>query len=142
MADIVELRNLSDDEVRGLLDDAREELFNLRFQKAAGSLENSIRVRTVRREIAQLNEVLGKRAWAIEELAGHADVAPALADKEWTGTAKFDYEQTGWTVTIEDADGNELASGLVDLNLKRRRTRRARNNIAPVQKVVGVEVAG
>ena len=142
MADIVELRNLSDDEVRGLLEDAREELFNLRFQKAAGSLENTIRVRTVRREIAQLNEVLGKRAWAVEELATHADVAPALAGKEWEGSAKFDYEQTGWSVTINDADGNELASGLVDLNLKRRRTRRARNNIAPIQKVVEFEVAG
>ena len=142
MADIVELRNLSNDEVRGLLEDAREELFNLRFQKAAGSLENTIRVRAVRREIAQLNEVLGKRAWAIEELSSHASVASALDGKDWTGVARFDYEQAGWIVTLSDADENELASGLVDLNQKRRRTRRERDNVAPVQKVVEYEVAG
>ena len=142
MADIVELRNMDNEEIRGLLEDAREELFNLRFQKAAGSLENNIRVRTVRREIAQLNEVLGKRNWAIEELSSHAEVAPKLDGKDWTGAAKFDYEQSGWVVTLSDADGNELASGLVDLNQKRRRTRRARNSIAPVQKVVNYEVAG
>jgi len=142
MADIVELRNMGDDEILSLLDDAREELFNLRFQKAAGSLENTIRVRTVRREIAQLNEVMGKRSWAVEELSSHAAVAPKLDGKEWTGAAKFDYEQSAWLVTLSDADGNELASGLVDLNMKRRSTRRQRENVAPVQKVVSYEVAG
>ncbi len=142
MADIVELRNLSNEEIETLLDEMREEMFNLRFQKAAGSLENTVRLRTVRREIAQLNEVLGKRAWAVDELASHADVAPLLNDKEWAGAAKFDYEQAGWVVTLSDEDGNELASGLVDLNMKRRSTRRQRENVAPVQKVIEFEVAG
>ncbi len=49
--DIVEL---GDEELSQRLKQSREELFNLRFQHAAGQLENTSRLRQVRQDIARL----------------------------------------------------------------------------------------
>lgn len=57
-----ELRDLSDDELRGKLRELQEELFNLRFQLATGQIENVGRIRTVRRDIARLKTVQQQRA--------------------------------------------------------------------------------
>jgi large subunit ribosomal protein L29 len=57
-----ELRNLSDEELRGKLGELQEELFNLRFQLATGQIENVGRIRTVRRDIARLKTVQHQRA--------------------------------------------------------------------------------
>ncbi len=140
MANIVELREMGEKELQDMLESAREELFNLRFQKATGSLENTARLGHVRREIARLSEILQKRTWAVAEIAKQPAVAAALQGKAWTGSARYDYEQGVWLVTIVDEGGVELASGKVDLNKKRRRTRRQRENIPPVQKVISYEV--
>jgi large subunit ribosomal protein L29 len=59
-----ELRELSDDELRGKLQELQEELFNLRFQLATGQIENVGRIRTVRRDIARLKTVQQQRALA------------------------------------------------------------------------------
>lgn len=59
-----ELRELSDDELRGRLQELQEELFNLRFQLATGQIENVGRIRTVRRDIARLKTVQQQRALA------------------------------------------------------------------------------
>ena len=59
-----ELRNLSDEELRGKLRELQEELFNLRFQLATGQIENVGRIRTVRRDIARLKTVQQQRVLA------------------------------------------------------------------------------
>ena len=59
-----ELRELSDDELRGKLRELPEELFNLRFQLATGQIENVGRIRTVRRDIARLKTVQQQSALA------------------------------------------------------------------------------
>jgi large subunit ribosomal protein L29 len=41
-----------------------KEIFNLRFQRASGQLENTARVRQVRRDIARITTILGERARA------------------------------------------------------------------------------
>ncbi len=56
-----EMRNLSEREVAGRLDEAYRELFNLRFQYATGQLKNTARLREVRREIARFRTVLRER---------------------------------------------------------------------------------
>mgnify|MGYP005840627071 CR=1 FL=1 len=56
-----ELRAQSDDQLGERLLDLKKEQFNLRFQKATGQLENTRRVREVRREIARLLTILGER---------------------------------------------------------------------------------
>ncbi|MEJ2751222.1 MAG: 50S ribosomal protein L29, partial [Chloroflexota bacterium] len=47
MANIVEIREMSDDKLTQKIEDAREELFNLRFQKAFAQLDNHARLKKV-----------------------------------------------------------------------------------------------
>ena len=61
-----ELRDLSAEELEGRLHDARQELFNLRFQSATGALENSARLRTTKREIARILTVRHEREASLE----------------------------------------------------------------------------
>jgi large subunit ribosomal protein L29 len=56
-----DLRTRSDDELSEQVNNLGKEIFNLRFQRASGQLENTARVRQVRREIARINTVLGER---------------------------------------------------------------------------------
>jgi large subunit ribosomal protein L29 len=56
-----ELRELHDDELETRLREAKEELFNLRFQMATGQLDNNRRLRTVRRDIARIYTILHER---------------------------------------------------------------------------------
>jgi large subunit ribosomal protein L29 len=57
----MELRTKTPDELIGLLTDLKKEQFNLRFQKSSGQLENTARVRVVRREIAKISTVLTEK---------------------------------------------------------------------------------
>ena len=54
-----ELRGKTPDQLKEQLLDLKKEQFNLRFQKATGQLENTSRVREVRRDIARIKTVLG-----------------------------------------------------------------------------------
>jgi large subunit ribosomal protein L29 len=56
-----ELRLKTDDELAAELDLLGKERFNLRFQRASGQLENTARVRQVRRDIARILTILGER---------------------------------------------------------------------------------
>jgi large subunit ribosomal protein L29 len=76
-----ELRELNDTELEHRLGEAKEELFNLRFQSATGQLESHGRLRAVRKEIARIYTVLRER-----ELGIIIDVEDDSADVE--GSAK------------------------------------------------------
>lgn len=121
MAHIVELREMSDEQLEERLENAREEMFNLRFQKASAALEDTSRIRTVRREVAQLKEVLHKRQLAIEAAARQPEIATVLDGSKWNANARYDYERSGFEVTFFDGAGNEIATAMVDLNQKRRK---------------------
>jgi large subunit ribosomal protein L29 len=56
-----ELRELTDDELVLRLREAKEELFNLRFQMATGQMDNNRRLRTVRHDIARIYTVMRER---------------------------------------------------------------------------------
>ena len=56
-----DVRTRTDDELTEQLDTLGRESFNLRFQRANGQLENTSRVRQVRRDIARIKTVLGER---------------------------------------------------------------------------------
>ncbi len=56
-----ELRTKSEDELKDSLFGLRKEAFNLRFQRASGQLENTARIREVRRDIARIKTVLHQR---------------------------------------------------------------------------------
>jgi len=59
-----DIRGKSPDELKDTLLDLRKERFNLRFQKASGQLENTARVRQVRRDIARIKAILRDKAQA------------------------------------------------------------------------------
>ena len=54
----IELRELDAAELAEKLDEAKEELFNLRFQLATNQLDNTARLRQVRREVARISTVV------------------------------------------------------------------------------------
>jgi large subunit ribosomal protein L29 len=56
-----ELRDVREAELDVRLNDARKELFNLRFQHATGALENAARVRQVKRDIARILTIQNER---------------------------------------------------------------------------------
>ncbi len=56
-----EIRDRSDDELRKGLGDLEEQLFKLRFQKSTGQIENPIKIREVRKDIARVLTVMGER---------------------------------------------------------------------------------
>ena len=56
-----DIRAHSDDELSDQVDTLGKELFNLRFQRASGQLENTTRVRQARREIARIKTIQGER---------------------------------------------------------------------------------
>jgi large subunit ribosomal protein L29 len=55
------LRDASDSELLDKLADAKEELFNLRFQHVTGQLDNSARLGAVRKQVARINTELRER---------------------------------------------------------------------------------
>jgi large subunit ribosomal protein L29 len=56
-----ELRDLPLEELSARLESAKEELFNLRFQLATGQLDNPMRIKEVRHEIARIMTLLTQR---------------------------------------------------------------------------------
>lgn len=58
---IEDVRAKSEDELKEQLLDLRKEAFNLRFQVASGQLENTARVRAVRRDIGRIKTILNER---------------------------------------------------------------------------------
>jgi large subunit ribosomal protein L29 len=59
-----ELRALSDADLQKRLNDSRQELFNLRFQLATRKLENTARIRVVRKDVARILQIMGQRRQA------------------------------------------------------------------------------
>jgi len=62
-----EIRELSNEEIIARLNDARQELMNLRFQLAIGGLTDHTRLRHTRRTIARLQTVLKEREMAADQ---------------------------------------------------------------------------
>ncbi|HDG5592294.1 TPA: 50S ribosomal protein L29 [Staphylococcus aureus] len=56
-----EIRDLTTSEIEEQIKSSKEELFNLRFQLATGQLEETARIRTVRKTIARLKTVARER---------------------------------------------------------------------------------
>ena len=64
---IKEVREKSSDDLKKTLDDYKVELFDLRFQRATGSIENPMRIRELRKSIARIMTVLKERESEVKE---------------------------------------------------------------------------
>jgi large subunit ribosomal protein L29 len=77
-----ELRDTAEEELLTKLKEAKEELFNLRFQAATGQLENHGRLRAVRKDIARIYTVMRERELGITYEAADADTSESAVDTE------------------------------------------------------------
>jgi large subunit ribosomal protein L29 len=62
-----EFRELNDEALAGKLREAKEELFNLRFQQATGQLENHGRMKSVKSDIARIYTIQRERELGITD---------------------------------------------------------------------------
>jgi large subunit ribosomal protein L29 len=109
-----DLRELPDEDLLERVESLKEELFNLRFQFATGQLDNPMRIRTVRHDIARLLTVLRQRGTEheLEEALARADEqalaesreAQARGEKKGTSLADAAHEAR---VEAEAASGAE-----------------------------------
>ena len=72
-----ELDEFNDIDLESKLRDAKEELFNLRFQAATGQLESHGRLQTVKKDIARIYTVVRERELGIRTAPGTNDEATA-----------------------------------------------------------------
>lgn len=73
-----DLKDKTEDELVKMLSDLRREQMNLRFQKGAGQIENTARIRTVRRTIARVKTFLtGIKTGTVR--GGQKSASPAKA---------------------------------------------------------------
>lgn len=68
---VLELREKTDEELRSTLGELEQELFNLRFQKVTGQLENPMRIRAIKRTIARIKTILRERQLASSREKDH-----------------------------------------------------------------------
>jgi large subunit ribosomal protein L29 len=57
-----DIRTMTEDQLADELAKLKKEQFNLRFQRATGQLENTVRVRQIRRDIARIHTIAGEKA--------------------------------------------------------------------------------
>ena len=72
-----DLRELTDEELVLRVREAKEELFNLRFQMATGQLDNNRRLRTVRHDIARIYTIMRERELGLSAAPDESDEGAA-----------------------------------------------------------------
>ena len=82
-----QLRVATEEELHAKLAEAKEELFNLRFQGATGQLESHGRLRAVRKEIARIYTVMRERELGIITLVEDSDELEDLEPETSAATA-------------------------------------------------------
>ena len=58
---VKEIREMSNEQLLKTIEEYKEELFDLRFQKATGQIENPMRIRELKKSIARIKTVLTER---------------------------------------------------------------------------------
>jgi large subunit ribosomal protein L29 len=68
-----EIRRMTDQEIVGAINDARQEIFNLRLQWTSGQLEDYTRIRQLKKEVARLLTVQRERQLAVAYMREETD---------------------------------------------------------------------
>ena len=76
---ITELRDLGDEDLLERLESSKEELFNLRFQLATGQLDNPMRIKQIRHDVARILTILRARDLEVLAAEGSSSDEPAAA---------------------------------------------------------------
>jgi large subunit ribosomal protein L29 len=113
-----ELREMGDDELLARLEGLKEELFNLRFQSATGQLDNPMRIKDVRHDVARVLTILRGRqseeelrlAVAEADRRSLEERREAIASGELKGTSLADASNAA-AIEEEAAAGAEFVPG-------------------------------
>jgi large subunit ribosomal protein L29 len=62
---VKEIKEMSQDELRKALDDSKDELFKLKFQLATGQLDNPMRIKEVKKDIARVKTIIRQKELGI-----------------------------------------------------------------------------
>jgi large subunit ribosomal protein L29 len=110
---IVEMRDLPDEELVERLESSKEELFNLRFQLATGQLDNPMRIKQVRHDVARLLTVLRERTIELEadEVATAPRPAPAATPAAAPKRKRRAEPEETTTEGLDDAGIEAVAAG-------------------------------
>jgi large subunit ribosomal protein L29 len=73
MTTAAEIRKMTDQEIVGAINDARQEIFNLRLQWVSGQLEDYTRIRQLKKEVARLLTVQRERQLAVAYMQEETD---------------------------------------------------------------------
>jgi large subunit ribosomal protein L29 len=106
-----QLRVSTEEELQHKLAEAKEELFNLRFQGATGQLESHGRLRAVRKEIARIYTVMRERELGIITLVEESD-EPEDLEPETPAASAVDADAAD--ADAVDADADEAAADDAD----------------------------
>jgi large subunit ribosomal protein L29 len=133
-----ELRELPDDELHARVDAAKEEMFNLRFQLATGQLDNPMRIKAVRHDVARILTVLRQRhkeeevelevARSEHEALERSRAAQASGELKGTPLGEAITEVPADAEPMEMAAGPQYEEHGVDERRPRRRLRRRRKD--------------
>ena len=88
-----DLRDRTDDELVSFVQEKSEELFKLRFQHYTGQLENTARLKMVRRELARARTVITERDLGIEIKTRPIDASPPAGTNDDADPAGADEEE-------------------------------------------------
>ena len=101
-----ELRTLDEEELNDKLRELKETLFNLRFQHATGQLDNPMKIKDMRRDIARVCTVITEREYAIRPEAFEEALSGPL------GPLPEEPEEAIREETEEESESEEDAPGL------------------------------
>jgi large subunit ribosomal protein L29 len=85
---VADVRAMTLDQLDDQVLKLKKEQFNLRFQRATGQLENTARVRIIRRDIARMKTIAAQKRAGAPEPAAKAEATPAPAKKTKTTKPK------------------------------------------------------
>jgi len=85
---VADVRAMTLDQLDDQVLKLKKEQFNLRFQRATGQLENTARVRIIRRDIARIKTIAAQKRAGAPEPAAKAEATPAPAKKTKTTKPK------------------------------------------------------
>jgi large subunit ribosomal protein L29 len=110
---IVEMRDLPDEELVERLESSKEELFNLRFQLATGQLDNPMRIKQVRHDVARILTVLRERTIDLEadEAVAAPRPAPAVTPAAAPKRKRRPEPEETTSEDVDEADVEAVAAG-------------------------------
>lgn len=106
MTKVDELRGFPNEEIISRLDEAKEELFNLRFQNATGQLENYKQMGLLKKEIARLETIVRERELGIETAPKPAETAGKK--RRWRKTKTDEAVDASMQARAEGTEEEEL----------------------------------